>query len=59
MNDTAVGRMKIVLKQQINAGMLSMSPGKWKQLVKHWKQKWGKEEVVGAAEDVIEAAKEV
>ncbi len=59
MNDTAVGRKKIVLKQQLNAATLSMSPGKWKQLVELRKQKWGEEEVVGATEDVIEAAKEV
>jgi hypothetical protein len=59
LNDTAVGRKKIVLKQQLNAATLSMSPGKWKQLVELRKQKWGEEEVVGATEDVIEAAKEV
>ncbi len=60
MNDTAVGRKKIVLEQQLNAVTLSMSPRKWKQLVELRKQKWGDEEVVvGAAEDVIEADKEV
>jgi hypothetical protein len=36
-----------------------MQPRKWKQLVEFWKQKWGKEEVLGAVTDVIEAAKEV
>jgi hypothetical protein len=34
-------------------------PRKWKQLVEFWKPKYGEEEVVGAIEEVIGAAKEV
>ncbi len=59
LNDTVVGRKKIVLKQQLNAARLSMSTRKWKQLVELRKQKWGEEEVIVAAEDVIEATEEV
>jgi hypothetical protein len=42
------------VEQQLNTATLSMSPGKWKQLVELQKQKWGEEEVVGAAEEVID-----
>ena len=59
MENTAVGRKKIVLEQQLNAAMLSMSPTKWDELLEIQKQKWGKEGVVGAAEEVIGGAKGV
>jgi hypothetical protein len=37
----------------------TITPGKWKRLVEIRKQKWGKEEVLGAVKEVIGAAKEV
>jgi len=58
--DTAVvGRKKIVLEQQLNAVTLSMSPTKWNKLLEIRKQKWGKEGVVRAAEEVIGGAEGV
>ena len=59
LEDTAVGRKKIVLEQQLNAATLSMSPTKWNELLEIRKQKWGKEGVVGAAEEVIGGAEGV
>jgi len=59
LEDTAIGRKKIVLKQQLNAATLSMSPTKWNELLEIRKQKWDKEGVVGAAEEVIGGAKGV
>ena len=55
-NTTAIGRKKIVLEQQLNAATLSLSPTKWNELLEIGKQKWGKEGVVGAAEEVIGGA---
>mgnify|MGYP006201555585 CR=1 FL=1 len=59
LEDTAVGRKKIVLEQQLNAATLSMSPTKWNELLEIRKRKWGKEGVVGAAEEVIGGAEGV
>ncbi len=59
LEDTAVGRKKIVLEQQLNTATLSMSPMKWKELLEIQKQKWGEEEVVGATEEVIGGAEGV
>jgi len=59
LEDTAVGRKKIVLEQQLNAATLSMSPTKWNELLEIQKQKWGKEGVVGAAEEVIGGTEKV
>ena len=59
LEDTAVGRKKIVLEQQLNAATLSMSPTKWNELLEIQKQKWGKEGVVGATDEVIGGAKGV
>ncbi len=59
LEDTAVGRKKIVLEQQLNAATLSMSPTKWNELLEIRKQKWGKEGVVEAAEEVIGGAEGV
>ena len=56
LEDTAVGRKKIVLEQQLNAAMLSMSPMKCNELLEIRKQKWGEEEVGGATDDVIGGA---
>jgi hypothetical protein len=53
LEDTAVGKKKIVLEQQLNAAMLSMSPTKWNE------RKWGEEGVVGATDEVIGGAEEV
>ncbi len=58
MEDTTVGRKKIVLEQQLSAAMLSMSPTKWNQLVELWKRKYGEEEVTAAAEEVVQVDKE-
>jgi len=59
LEDTAIGRKKIVLEQQLNAAMLSMSLTKWNELLEIRKRKWGKEGVVGAAEEVIGGAEGV
>ena len=59
LEDTAIGRKKIVLEQQLNAATLNMSPTKWNELLEIRKQKWGKEEVVGATDDVIGGAEGV
>jgi len=59
LEDTAVGRKKIVLEQQLNAATLSMSLTKWNELLEIRKQNWGKEGVVGAAEEVIGGAEGV
>ncbi len=59
LEDTAVGRKKIVLEQQLNAATLSMSPTKWNELLEIQKQKWGEEGVVGATDEVIEDAEGV
>jgi hypothetical protein len=59
LEDTAVGRKKIVLEQQLNAATLSMSPTKWNELLEIQKQKWGKEGVGRAAEEVIGGAEGV
>jgi hypothetical protein len=59
LEDTAVGRKKIVLEQQLIAAMLSMSPTKWNELLEIRKQKWGKEGAVWAAEEVIGGAEGV
>jgi hypothetical protein len=56
LEDTAVGRKKIVLEQQLNAAMLSMSLMKWNKLLEIRKQKWGEEGVVGATDEVIRGA---
>ena len=50
LEDTAVGRKKIVLEQQLNAATLIIPPTKWNKLLEIQTQKWGKEGVVGAAE---------
>jgi len=42
-----------------NAATLSMSPTKWNELLEIQKQKWGKEGVVGATEEVIGGAEGV
>ena len=47
------------MEQQLNAATLSMSPTKWNELLEIRKRKWGKEGVVGAAEEVIGGAKGV
>ena len=54
LEDTAVGRKKIVLEQQLNAATLSMSPTKWNELLEIRKQKWGEEGVAGATDEVME-----
>ena len=59
MEDTAVGRKKIVLEQQLSAATLSMSPTKWNQLVELRKRKYGEEGVTAAAEEVVGVADEV
>jgi hypothetical protein len=59
LEDTAVGRKKIVLEQQLNAATLNMSPTKWNELLEIRKRKWGEEEVVGASDDVIGGAEGV
>ena len=59
MEDTAVGRKKFVLEQQLSAATLNMSPTKWNQLVELQKRKYGEEEVTAAAEEVVGAAEEV
>ncbi len=59
LEDTAVGRKKIVLEQQLNAATLNMSPTKWNELLEIRKQKWDEEEVVGASDDVIGGAEGV
>ena len=59
LEDSAVRRKKIVLEQQLNAATLSMSPTKWNELLEIRKRKWGKEGVVGAAEEVIGGAEGV
>ena len=59
LDDTAIRRKKIVLEQQLNAATLSMSPTKWNKLLEIRKRKWGKEGVVGAAEEVIGGAEGV
>ncbi len=33
LEDTAVGRKKIVLEKQLNAATLNMSPTKWNELL--------------------------
>ena len=53
LEDTAVGRNKIVLEQQLNAATLSMSPTKWNKLLEIQKRKWGEEGVVGATDEVV------
>ncbi len=53
LEDTAVGRKKIVLKQQLNAATLSMSPTKWNELLEIRKRKWGEEGVDGATDEVV------
>ena len=50
LENTAIGRKKIVLEQQLNAATLIIPPTKWNKLLEIQKQKWGKEGVVGAAE---------
>ena len=61
LEDTAVGRKKIVLEQQLNAATLSMSPTKWNELLEIRKQKWGKDKegVVRATDEVIGGAEGV
>ncbi len=59
MEDTAVGRKKIVLEQQLSAATLSMSPTKWNQLVELRKRKYGEDGVTAAAEEVVGVADEV
>ena len=59
LEDTAVGRKKIVLEQQLNAATLNMSPTKWNKLLEIRKRKWGEEGVVGATDDVIGGAEGV
>ena len=59
LEDTAVGRKKIVLEQQLNAAMLSMSPTKWNELLEVRKRKWGEEGVVGATDEVMVGAEGV
>jgi hypothetical protein len=59
LEDTAVGRKKIVLEQQLNAATLSMSPTMWNELLEIQKQKWGEEGVVGATDEVIGGAEGV
>ena len=59
LEDTAVGRKKIVLEQQLNAATLNMSPTKWNELLEIRKRKWGEEEVVRASDDVIGGAEGV
>ena len=59
MEDTAVGRKKIVLEQQLSAATLSMSPTKWNQLVELRKRKYGEEGVTAAAEEVVGVTDEV
>jgi len=59
LEDTAVERKKIVLEQQLNAATLSMSPTKWNELLKIRKQKWGKEGVAGATDEVMRGTKRV
>ena len=59
LEDTAVGRKKIVLEQQLNAATLSMSPMKWNKLLENRKRKWGKEGVVRATDEVIGGAEGV
>jgi hypothetical protein len=54
MEDTAVGRKKIGLEQQLSAVTLSMSSTKWNQLVQLRKHKYGEEEVTAAAEEVVQ-----
>jgi len=56
MEETAVGRKKIVLEQQLNAAAVSMSPTKWNELLEIQKQKWGEEGVVGATDEVMGGA---
>jgi hypothetical protein len=53
LEDTAVGRKKIVLEQQLNAATLSMSPARWNALLEIRKQKWGEEGIVGATDEII------
>jgi len=59
LEDTAAGRTKIVLEQQLNAATLSMSPTKWNKLLEIRKQTWGKEGVVGATDEVMGGAEGV
>jgi len=59
LEDTAVGRKKIVLEQQLNAATLGMSPMKWNELLEIRKRKWGEEGVVGATDEVIGGAEGV
>ena len=59
LEDTAVGRKKIVLGQQLNAAMLRMSPTKWNELLEIRKRKWGEEGVVRATDKVIGGAEGV
>jgi hypothetical protein len=59
LEDTAVGRKKIVLEQQLNAATLSMSPTKWNELLEIRKRKWGEEGVVGATDEVLGGAEGV
>ena len=59
LEDTAVGRKKIVLEQQLNAATLSMSPTKWNELLEIRKRKWSKEGVVGATGVVMGGAEGV
>jgi len=47
------------MEQQLNAATLSMSPSKWNEYLEIQKRKWGKEGVVGAAEEVIGGAEGV
>ena len=59
LEDTAIGRNKIVLEQQLSSAMLSMLPTKWNELLEIRKQKWGKEGVVLATYEVIGGAEGV
>ena len=59
LEDTDVGRKKTVLEQQLHAATLNMSPTKWNELLEIRKRKWGKEEAVGATDDVIGGAEGV
>jgi hypothetical protein len=59
LKDTAVGRNKIVLEQQLNTATLSMLPTKWNELLEIRKRTWGEEGVVRATDEVIGGAEGV
>ena len=59
LEDTAVGRKKIVLEQQLNAAMLSMSPTKWNKLLEIRKQNGARRGLSGPLMKVIGGAEGV